>query len=62
MTKQEAIAIYNKFPKEKQDITRDEFVKQVLALTDPVQAQSDVGRILHARHQQAIIDRAVYNG
>lgn len=62
MTRQEAIAMYNRFPKEKQDMTRDEFVKQIMALTDPAQVQADVGRILHARHQQAVIDKAVQNG
>lgn len=59
MNQQEIIKIYNSFPKEKRDIGRTEFIKQVESLTDPVKAQQDAMQIIHGRQQQRVIDSVV---
>lgn len=59
MNRQEIIGIYNKFPKEKQDISKVEFIRQVEALTDPVRAQQDAMQIIHGRQKQRYIEAAI---
>ncbi len=59
MNRQEIIKIYNSFPKEKQDINKAEFIKQVENLQDPAKAQRDAMQIIHGRQQQRIIDSVV---
>ena len=59
MSRADAIRVYNKFPKDKRDISQAEFVKQYIALTDQDAVQRDVSQILHGRSQQRVIDAAV---
>lgn len=59
MNRQEIISIYNKFPKEKQNISKAEFIRQVESLQDPVRAQQDAMQIIHGRQQQRIVDGAM---
>ena len=59
MNRQEIIAIYNKFPKEKQDVPIAQFIRQIEGLTDPVRAHQDAMQIVHGRSQQRVIDAAV---
>lgn len=59
MSRADAIRAYNKFPKDKRDISQAEFVKQYIALTDQDAVQRDVSQILHGRSQQRVIDAAV---
>ena len=56
---QEALRAYNKFPKEKRDMTQAEFVKQYVALNDQAGIERDVSQILHGRSQQKIIDSRI---
>jgi len=62
MSRADAIRVYNKFPKDKRDISQAEFVKQYIALTDQDAVQRDVSQILHGRSQQRVIDAAVRGG
>ena len=62
MSRADAIRAYNKFPKDKRDISQAEFVKQYIALTDKDAVQRDVSQILHGRSQQRVIDAAVRGG
>ena len=59
MITQEAIKAYNKFPKEKRDMTQTEFVKQYVALHDQATIERDVSQILHGRSQQRVIDASI---
>ena len=59
---QEAIRAYNKFPKEKRDMTQAEFVKCYAALNDQAGVERDLSQILHGRSQQRVIDTAVRGG
>ena len=59
MNRQEIIKQYDSFPKEKQNMSKAEFVKQVESLQDPVRAQQDAMQIIHGRRQQRIIDGAM---
>ena len=62
MSRADAIRVYNKFPKDKRDISQAEFVKQYIALTDQDAVQRDVSQILRGRSQQRVIDAAVRGG
>ena len=59
---QEAIKTYNKFPKEKRDMTQAAFVKCYAALNDQIGIERDLSQILHGRSQQRVIDGAVRRG
>jgi hypothetical protein len=59
MNRREIIAIYNKFPKEKQNVPIAQFIRQIESLTDPVRAQQDAMQIVHGMQQQRVIDAAV---
>lgn len=59
MTDQEAIRLYNKFPPEKRNMTRAEFIKQYKDLTSQEGIERDVARILHGRSQQRVIDSVI---
>ena len=52
MNNAEAIRAYNKFPKEKQNMSRAEFIKRYAALHDQDTIQRDLSQILHGRSQQ----------
>lgn len=45
MTDKEASDIYSMFPKEKRDMPREEFIKELKAALDPVKAQQDLEAI-----------------
>jgi len=59
MNRQEIIKQYDSFPKEKQNMSKVEFIKQVESLQDPVKAQQDAMQIIHGRQQQRIINSAI---
>lgn len=59
MNRREIISIYNKFPKDKQNIPIAQFIRKMETLTDPVRAHQDAMQIVHGRAQQRVIDAAV---
>ena len=59
MTNQEIGKLYDSFPKEQQDVSKTEFIKQVQSLADPKRMQTDLARIMHGKQNKQIIDGAM---
>jgi len=59
MTNQELTKLYDSFPKEQRDCSKDEFIKQMKSLEDPVRMEQDFNRILHGKQQKRVIDGAM---
>ena len=66
MNLQEINQIYNAFPSEGRDISRQEFVKEMQRLTSPTQLQKDLKVIMDKKRTESRnrmnIDRAIADG
>lgn len=55
----QASEIYDSFPEEAKDMTKQEFCRRFNAATDPRRMQEDLAWIIHGKREKATIDRAL---
>lgn len=66
MNRQEISSIYDQFPPDKQNMPREQFIKEMRLLTDPKSMQRDLADIQAKREQEqvnrGIIDNSLRKG